>query len=166
MATMRSRQISRSSPTARRRICPLAASLAAEINAPDKQRGGVYGTAEKILAFLTNRHALSWVTPAPGRTEFDPHQFVHGTGTLYSLSKEGKGSAGALVAGLTVAVTDAAEEHAKRSPAGRLPIPLVAVLDEACNVCRWPELPNLYSHYGSRGICLMTFAQSWSQLAE
>jgi type IV secretory pathway TraG/TraD family ATPase VirD4 len=37
------------------------------------------------------------------------------------------------------------------------------VLDEAANVCRWPELPNLYSHYGSRGICPMTMLQSWSQ---
>ena len=141
----------------------LGASLAAEINAPDKQRGGVYGTAEKILAFLTNRSALAWVTPGAGRVEFDAHEFVRGTGTLYSLSKEGKGSVGALVAGLTVAVTDAAEEYAKRSPGGRLAVPMVAVLDEAANVCRWPELPNLYSHYGSRGICLMSMLQSWSQ---
>jgi type IV secretory pathway TraG/TraD family ATPase VirD4 len=140
--------------------------LAAEINAPDKQRGGVYGTAEKVLAFLTNRHALAWVTPAGDRVEFDAHEFVRGTGTLYSLSKEGKGSAGALVAGLTVAVTDAAEEYAKRSPGARLPVPLLAVLDEAANVCRWPELPNLYSHYGSRGICLLTMLQSWSQGVE
>lgn len=144
----------------------LADGLKAEINAPPKQRGGVYGSAERSVAFLTNRETLPWITPAPDRREFDPHAFVRGTATLYSLSKEGRGSAGALVAGLTVAVTDAAEEHAKRSPGGRLPLPLVAVLDEACNVCRWPELPNLYSHYGSRGICLMTFAQSWSQLAE
>jgi type IV secretory pathway TraG/TraD family ATPase VirD4 len=43
----------------------LAASLAAEINAPDKQRGGVYGTAEKILAFLTNRHASPGSPPDP-----------------------------------------------------------------------------------------------------
>jgi len=91
---------------------------------------------------------------------------VRATGTLYSLSKEGKGSTGALVAGLTVAVTQAAEEYAKRSPAGRLPVPLLAVLDEAANVCRWPELPNLYSHCGSRGICLLTMLQSWSQGVE
>src|SRR5690606_3172173 len=29
--------------------------------------------------------------------------------------------------------------------------------------CRWRELPNLYSHYGSRGIIIMTILQSWSQ---
>lgn len=144
----------------------MSASLAGEINAPDKQRGGVYGTAEKVLAFLTNRRAMEWVTPGDERREFIPEEFVSGTGTLYSLSKEGNGSQGALVAALTVAVTDAAEELAKRSPGGRLAVPMVAVLDEAANVCRWPELPNLYSHYGSRGICPMTFLQSWSQGVE
>ena len=88
------------------------------------------------------------------------------SGTLYSLSKEGRGSAGPLVTALTVAICEAAEERAKRSPGGRLPVPLVAVLDEAANVCRWRELPNLYSHYGSRGICMMTILQSWSQGVE
>ena len=43
---------------------------------------------------------------------------------------------------------------------------LVGGLDEAANVCRWRELPNLYSHYGSRGIVLMTILQSWSQGVE
>ena len=28
-------------------------------------------------------------------------------------------------------------------------MPLLGVLDEAANVCRWRELPDLYSHYGS-----------------
>ncbi|MEK8229329.1 TraG/TraD/VirD4 family protein [Oerskovia sp. M15] len=40
------------------------------------------------------------------------------------------------------------------------------MLDEAANVCRWRELPNLYSHYGSRGIVLDTVLQSWSQGVE
>lgn len=43
---------------------------------------------------------------------------------------------------------------------------MIGVLDEAANVCRWRELPNLYSHYGSRGIVLMTILQSWSQGVE
>jgi hypothetical protein len=165
----------------------LASALQAVVNAPEKQRGGVYGTAQQIASFLTNREAMRWVTPAAagggsserraagnpwltngagGRREFDPHEFVKTTATLYSLSKEGRGSAGPLVTALTVAVCEAAEQHAKRSPGGRLPIPMVAVLDEAANVCRWRELPNLYSHYGSRGICMMTILQSWSQGVE
>ena len=86
--------------------------------------------------------------------------------TLYSLSKEGKGTAGPLVTALTVATVEAAEELAVHSPGGRLATPMVGVLDEAANVCRWRELPNLYSHYGSRGIVLMTILQSWSQGVE
>ena len=62
-----------------------------------------------------------------------------------------------------MALCDAAEQHAKHSPGGRLPAPLVGVLDEAANICRWRQLPDLYSHYGSRGICLLTLLQSWSQ---
>ena len=78
----------------------------------------------RSLAFLTNRSApgLGHARPAAA-IEFDPHEFVRGTGTLYSLSKEGKGSAGALVAALTVAVIEAAEELAKSAPGGRLPVP-------------------------------------------
>lgn len=45
-------------------------------------------------------------------------------------------------------------------------MPLVAVLDEAANVCRWHNLPDLYSHYGSRGITILTILQSWSQGVE
>jgi len=146
----------------------LAASLQAVINAPEKQRGGIYGTAQQMCSFLTNRAAMRWVTPAGfgARRELDPREFVHGAGTLYSLSKEGKGSCGALVAGLTIAVTEAAEDAAKLSPRGRLSVPLVGVLDEAANVCRWRELPDLYSHYGSRGIVLSTILQSFSQGVE
>jgi type IV secretory pathway TraG/TraD family ATPase VirD4 len=146
-----------------------AAAVAGVVNAPEKQRGGVYGTAQQIASFLTNRQAVRWVTPpdlGDGRRQFDPAAFVAGGGTLYSLSKEGRGSAGPLVTALTVAVTEAAEQLAKRSPGGRLPVPLVAVLDEAANVCRWRELPNQYSHYGSRGIVVLTILQSWSQGVE
>lgn len=41
--------------------------------------------------------------------------------------------------------------------------PLLCILDEAANVCRWKDLPDLYSHYGSRGIPIMSIFQSWSQ---
>lgn len=136
------------------------------IMAPEKQRGGIYGTAQQMASCLTNRQVAAWVNPqgaADSRPQFDPAAFVRDGGTLYSLSKEGRGTAGPLVTALTVAVVEAAEELAARSAGGRLSVPLLGVLDEAANVCRWRELPNLYSHYGSRGIVLMTILQSWSQ---
>jgi type IV secretory pathway TraG/TraD family ATPase VirD4 len=143
-----------------------ADQVAGVIFAPEKQRGGVYGTAQQMASCLTNRQVTRWVTPqsmADHRRQFSPETFVRDGGTLYSLSKEGRGTAGPLVTALTVAVVEAAEELAAASPGGRLPRPMLGVLDEAANVCRWRELPNLYSHYGSRGIVLMTILQSWSQ---
>lgn len=143
-----------------------ADQVAGVVFAPEKQRGGVYGTAQQMASCLTNRQVARWVTPltsADHRRQFSPEAFVREGGTLYSLSKEGRGTAGPLVTALTVAVVEAAEELAAASPGGRLPTPLLGVLDEAANVCRWRELPNLYSHYGSRGIVLMTILQSWSQ---
>jgi type IV secretory pathway TraG/TraD family ATPase VirD4 len=143
-----------------------ADALAGVINAPDKQRAGVYGTAQQSAQFLVNRKVTRWVIPqGPNdtRPQFNPHEFVRKGGTLYSLSKEGAGTAGPLVTALTVAVVEAAEEYAKGCPMGRMPNPLVGVLDEAANVCRWKNLPDLYSHFGSRGIVLMTILQSWAQ---
>ena len=136
------------------------------ITAPEKQRGGIYGTAQQMASCLTNRQVAAWVNPQGDpdlRPQFDSAAFVRDGGTLYSLSKEGRGTAGPLVTALTVAVVEAAEELAAGSAGGRLSVPLLGVLDEAANVCRWRELPNLYSHYGSRGIVLMTILQSWSQ---
>lgn len=143
---------------------PLAEGLEAIRAAPEKQRGGVFGTAQQMAQSLASSRVAPWVNPTiPGRKQFDPHAFVRSGGTLYSLSREGAGNAGPLVTALTVAVVKAAEDLATTSPGGRLPTPLVGVLDEAANVCRWKDLPDLYSHYGSRGIVLMTVLQSWAQ---
>lgn len=145
-----------------------ADQVAGVIQLNDKQRDGVFGSAQQMVECLTNRTAARWVTPSgpASRERFDAHDFVRSGGTLYSLSKEGSGTAGPLVTALTVAVVEAAEDLAVDSPGGRLATPLVGVLDEAANVCRWRQLPNLYSHYGSRGIVLLTILQSWSQGAE
>lgn len=146
-----------------------ADALAGVISAPDKQRGGIYGTAQQSAQFLINRKVTRWVIPNgpnDNRPQFNPYQFVREGGTLYSLSKEGAGTAGPLVTALTVAVVEAAEDYAKTCAGGRMPNPLVGVLDEAANVCRWKDLPDLYSHFGSRGIVLMTILQSWAQGVE
>ncbi len=147
----------------------IAADVQGVIMSPEKQRGGVYGTARQMASCLKIRAIERWVAPLGSnfsgdrRPQFDPDAFVRGTGTLYSLSKEGQGSAGALVTALTAAVVEAAEEFATGQAGGRLAVPLLVVLDEAANVCRWRNLPDLYSHYGSRGIPIMSLFQSWAQ---
>ncbi|MUK01608.1 TraM recognition domain-containing protein [Vibrio cholerae] len=149
----------------------LAETVISRLNQPDKQRAGVFGTALEMVSCLTDRKVSKWINrtdSADGyeRPEFVPEDFVRGTGTLYSLSREGEGTAGPLVTALTVAVVEAAERFATSQPGGRLARPLLGVLDEAANVCRWKNLPDQYSHYGSRGIILMTILQSWSQGVE
>ncbi|MCA0180387.1 MAG: TraM recognition domain-containing protein [Actinobacteria bacterium] len=147
----------------------IAADVQGVIMSPEKQRGGVYGTARQMASCLKIRAIERWVAPLGSnfsgdrRPQFDPDAFVRGTGTLYSLSKEGQGSAGALVTALTAAVVEAAEEFATGQAGGRLTVPMLVVLDEAANVCRWKNLPDLYSHYGSRGIPIMSLFQSWAQ---
>ncbi|MFI7483398.1 type IV secretory system conjugative DNA transfer family protein [Kocuria sp. M1R5S2] len=143
-----------------------ADSLAGAIQAPDKQREGIFGTARQMASCLKNEKVAPWVNPtgpADPRPQFDPQGFVAGKHTLYALSKEGAGTAGPLATSLAVATVTAAEEHAVTQAGGRLSTPMVCVLDEAANVCRWANLPDRYSHYGSRGIVVSTFLQSWSQ---
>jgi type IV secretory pathway TraG/TraD family ATPase VirD4 len=143
----------------------LAAQALLDImNQPDKQRAGVFGTARKNVSFLADPNLGDWITDrGDQRARFDTDVFAKSHDTLYSLSKEGPGSAGPLTAALTAAVVLSAERLAARSVGGRLAVPMVCPLDEVANVCRWRELPDLYSHYGSRGIILMSFLQSWSQ---
>ena len=41
----------------------IADQIAGVIYAPDKQRAGVYGTAQQMAACLTNRQIAAWITP-------------------------------------------------------------------------------------------------------
>jgi len=133
--------------------------------APD-QKDGLYGTARSFVGFLDAPEFVVWMAPTgpdDTRPEFSPTALVRSTGdTLYLLSKDGPGSARALTAALTAAVYEEGEEHAEKC-GGRVPIPILFMLDEAANICRWPELPNLYSHAGSKGLILVTILQSEPQ---
>ncbi|MFX0576593.1 type IV secretory system conjugative DNA transfer family protein [Nocardia nepalensis] len=140
-----------------------AAGLAMQYNSDPRTKSGIYGTAKKMIRCLQMPYVHPWILPGDNRTQFDELEFIENNGTLYSLSLEGRGSAGPLVSALTEAVIDVAMRKASRSPGGRLPIPLLAVLDEAANVVRWKDLPKQYSHLGSRGIVVMTVLQSWAQ---
>ena len=133
-----------------------------------KQRDGVYGTMRPWISVLGNDRVIPWIrdTGELGRPEFNHRTFAETTDTLYLISREGGGSARALTAALTMAVLTASEKAAGRKRSGRLSPPLMAVLDEAANVVRWRELPDLYSHYGSRGIVVSTFFQSFIQCVE
>lgn len=144
-----------------------AEALRTTQNLTEKQRDGVYGTLRPWIGVLGSKKVLPWITDdGTNRPQFDPERFASSTDTIYLISKEGDGSARAITGALTMAILTAAERLASRQPGGRLSTPLMGVLDEAANVCRWRELPDVYSHYGSRGIILSTYFQSWAQGVE
>lgn len=140
---------------------------------PD-QRDGYRAEAMSFVEVLMFDESTKWVMPSEGREAFDIEAFVRSgcvdtpglprrPQTLFMLSKEGSGACPQYVTALTVAITQTAERLATQCSGGRLDVPLYAVLDEAANVCRWGQLPNMYSHYGSRGIILATILQSYAQ---
>ncbi|MGP5049470.1 type IV secretory system conjugative DNA transfer family protein [Glutamicibacter ardleyensis] len=145
----------------------LAQSLEQIQKLTPKQRDGVYGTMRPWVNVLSYEKVIPWIRHnGSQRAEFDHRKLATGTDTLYLVSKEGGVSARAITAALVMAVMTEAEKTAALQPGGRLKRPMMSVLDEAANVVRWRELPDVYSHYGSRGIVVSTFFQSYSQGVE
>ena len=152
----------------------IAASLAGTQGSPAETRGSVYFTARVAAKCLRNPDITAWITPpvdpivtGPDGTavrveRFRPAELPTSRQTLYLLSKDGGGSAAPLVAALTDRVMRAATLAAERA-GGRLDPPMVVVLDEAANICRIADLPQLYSHLGSRGVIPLTILQSHAQ---
>jgi type IV secretory pathway TraG/TraD family ATPase VirD4 len=152
----------------------VAASLSGTQGSPAETRGSVYFTARVAAKCLRNPDITGWITPpvkpvviGPDGTpvtveRFQPGQLPTSKQTLYLLSKDGGGSAAPLVAALTDRVMRAATLAAEQG-GGRLDPPMVVVLDEAANICRIADLPQLYSHLGSRGIIPLTILQSHAQ---
>ncbi|ROO88110.1 type IV secretory pathway TraG/TraD family ATPase VirD4 [Actinocorallia herbida] len=138
----------------------LASSLQGTQNGAVETRDGIYQTARTAAKCLRDEEIIAWVTPQDGLPAFRPPDFTP-LSTLYLLSKS-RSAASPLIAALTDAVMRAAERRAERM-GGRLDPPLVVVLDEAANICRITDLPELYSHLGSRGIIPVTILQSYEQ---
>lgn len=142
--------------------------VAARIDVAQKQtpktRNNVFSYARGAVAFLADERLASWVRPGYGRRELRPEDLVTAPkDTLYLLGKQGRGSAGPLISALTKTLLDAAERLSEASPAARLPMPLLFLVDEAGNICRIPDLPERYSHYRDRGIVVVAILQSEHQ---
>ncbi|MBP5935448.1 type IV secretory system conjugative DNA transfer family protein [Streptomyces acidiscabies] len=140
----------------------VAAQLKGTVEGPPETRDGIYETARQYAAALLNSQIAAWVTPQKDVPEFRPAAFVTSTDTLFLLSKDGGGGASALIAACADSVMRAATAQAERA-GGRLDPPMLAILDEAANVCKISDLPDLYSHLGSRGIIPITILQSYRQ---
>jgi type IV secretory pathway TraG/TraD family ATPase VirD4 len=139
----------------------LAEQVDSSINIAEETQSGIYQNARTAVSALRDEKTLAWVTPDKRYPRFDPEAFATSKDTLYLLSKKG-GPASAVIAALADAVFTAGAEAGERY-GGRLPEPMRAILDEAANICRIKDLPDLYSHLGSRGITPFVILQSYRQ---
>jgi type IV secretory pathway TraG/TraD family ATPase VirD4 len=139
----------------------LAEQIESSVNIAEETQSGIYQNARTAVSALRDEEVLAWVMADKHRPRFDPEEFALSKDTLYLLSKKG-GPSSAVVAALADAVFTAASEAGERH-GGRLPEPMRAVLDEAANICKIADLPDLYSHLGSRGITPYTILQSYRQ---
>ncbi|MFF2366541.1 type IV secretory system conjugative DNA transfer family protein [Streptomyces sp. NPDC058122] len=140
----------------------LADQLQGTVQGAVETRDGIYETSRQCVACLLDPAISAWVTPDPALPQFFPDRHVLSADTLYLLSKDGGGSAAGVIAAAADSVLRAGVVAAERM-GGRLEPPMTAVLDEAANVCRISDLPDLYSHFGSRGINIVTLLQSYRQ---
>ncbi|MFE7759914.1 TraM recognition domain-containing protein [Streptomyces sp. NPDC057438] len=143
-------------------MAALADQLQGTVLGAVETRDGIYETARQCVACLLDPAIAAWVSPDPGLPRFLPGRHALSSDTLYLLSKDGGGSAAGVIAACADSVLRAGVVAAERM-GGRLDPPMTAVLDEAANVCRISDLPDLYSHLGSRGINVVTLLQSYRQ---
>ena len=131
----------------------------------EETRDGIYETARAAAMCLSDPNIMKWVTPPTvyrPLPAFDVTALATSTDTLYLLSKDGAGAAAPLVAGLVDQVMREAVFEAEAN-GGRLDPPLLIALDEAANICKIKDLPQLVSHFGSRGVIVETILQSYPQ---
>lgn len=145
-----------------------AESIRGVLGMPDRTRGSVYATAQKLLICLTEPSVTRWVTPptTSGVVEFDAAGFTATRDAVYLLSEGGPGSPAPLIAAITDAVLRAGADRARTLPGRRLDPALLCVLDEAANIVRLRQLPTQYSFYGSAGLSIITILQSYAQGVE
>ena len=144
------------------RMHALAAQLTGTIAGAPETRDGIYETSRQCVACLLDPRIAAWVTPQDNMDRFDPIDFVTTRDTLYLLSKDGGGSAAGLVTAATDAVLQAAIYEAE-CQGGRIDPPFLPMLDECANIARIEDLPDLYSHLGSRSIPIVSILQSYRQ---
>jgi type IV secretory pathway TraG/TraD family ATPase VirD4 len=141
----------------------LASALRGAQHGASETRDGIYQTARTAAKCLHDEEIMAWVTPPrpAGLPAFDPARFPVTRDVLYLIT-ESRSAAAPLIAGLTDTAMRAGRRAAERA-GGRLDPPMVLVLDEAANICRIADLPDLYSHLGGRGMIPVTILQTYEQ---
>ncbi|MFG1770711.1 caspase family protein [Nocardia salmonicida] len=139
-----------------------ATILTRHYNSDYRERDRVIDAAMRMVRCLAIPEFQPWVTPGETRTQFDELEFLNRNATLFALSSSGRGTAAPLLSAMVEAVLDVAARKASRCSGGVLPIPLMAVLDDAPQLLRWREFPRVYSGLGNKGIVAIAMMRAWN----
>jgi type IV secretory pathway TraG/TraD family ATPase VirD4 len=126
--------------------------------------GSMQITLLGILEPLSDPTVMAAVCPAPGARVFDVHRYLTTRSTLYLVSKGGRKSVAPIVTAFADMILRTADELSQTLPGGRLWPPLALVGDEIANVAPLPDIDQLISDSGGRGISVRLVAQSKAQL--
>lgn len=124
---------------------------------------GIFQHVREAVQPLYDPQIVKWVTPQEGCKEIKPAEWVLTHNTIYLLSKNGGGGAAAIIAAITDAFFRAGVVEAEANGTGRLDPTLLAVLDEAANICKIEDLPQMKSVMGGYGIQIVTILQNYRQ---
>lgn len=132
----------------------------------DQTVGSLKMTLLRSLRPLQSPKVMELVCPDRSEPTFDVDAFLNSTGTLYVLSETGQGSVAPLVTMLTDHVIRRAQKLALNHKNNRLWPPFRSVIDEATNIAPLPEMDQMMSDTGGRGISLRVLVQTYAQMEE
>ncbi|MGY0500609.1 caspase, EACC1-associated type [Nocardia sp. FBN12] len=136
-------------------------ALAHHYNSDYRARERIFAGAMQMARCLRMPELHRWITRSENTVRFDELEFIEQNFTLMALSAAGRGTGAPIVSALVGAILDEASKKAARSVGSSLPIPLIAILDDAPQLLRWPDFPRVYAGLGQRGIVAIAIMQSW-----
>ncbi|MEV0246863.1 TraM recognition domain-containing protein [Nocardia sp. NPDC050712] len=140
-----------------------ASELDQILSSASESTDDVLAAAARLLEPLASPKLLEAVDIDPGLS-FDIQEFVlSGANTLYLVSRGSSRSMAPFVAALAAEVHYIADRASQRQPGKRLDPPVRLVLDEVNNVAPIPDLPQIMTDSGGKGITVWAFAHNQDQ---
>jgi type IV secretion system protein VirD4 len=136
--------------------------LSSILERPAKERGSCFSVSQRLLSVFLERR----VAESAASSDFEPRHFLtSGQHTLYLVAPiQDQRRLASLFVGLIMIIVNEATALAQASPRGRLPQPLLLVLDECANTAPIEQLPQYLSTGQSQGISVVAIFQDYAQL--
>ncbi|WP_327138886.1 type IV secretory system conjugative DNA transfer family protein [Nocardia sp. NBC_01327] len=140
-----------------------ASELDQILSSASESSDDVLAAASRLLEPLASPTLLAAVD-VPAEQSFDVGEFVlSGANTLYLVSRGTTRSMAPFVAALAAEVHYVADRASQLLPGKRLDPPVRLVLDEMNNVAPIPDLPQIMTDSGGKGITVWAFAHNQDQ---